>query len=341
VICTLDTQGRFIAINKAAVALLGYEPEFLLGKHSVDLISSSDVGKSLSYFEALRSGSNATPACEISMVTASKTTVETIWSAHWSEAEQSFFCVIHDITERRQAEKLKQEVMAMITHDLRSPLTTIYHVIDFLDEMIEGKSGEKGPRYIKMARHNADRMLNLINDLLDIEKIRSGTMTIQADSLELSRCFSNCEALSAGLAEEMKVNLVFESTDLVVHADERYIDRVLSNLVGNALKFSPAESCVKVSASVEDGVVVTRVTDEGPGIPNEQLETIFERFRQIRGTQGAKGGGAGGSGLGLTICKAIIELHGGKIWAESGDGKGSVFMFTLPLAQQCRAENSA
>jgi len=339
VICTIDTQGRFIAINQAAFALLGYEPESLLGKHSVDLISNCDAGKSLSYFEGLRTENNAAPACEISMVTASKTVVETIWSAHFSEAEQSFFCVIHDITERRQAEKLKQEVMAMITHDLRSPLTTIYHVLDFLDEIIEGKTGEKGPRYINMARHNADRMLNLINDLLDIEKIRSGSMTIQPESLELSRCFSNCEAMSAGFAEEMKVSLLFESTDVVVYADERYIDRVLSNLVGNALRFSPADSCVKVSASVEGGVVVTKVTDEGPGIPHEQLETIFERFRQVRGTQGAKSGG--GSGLGLTICRAIIELHGGKIWAESGDGKGSAFIFTLPLVEQSSAENSA
>jgi PAS domain S-box-containing protein len=341
VICTIDTQGRFIATNPAAVTLLGYTPESLMGKHCVDLISSSDVGKSLSYFEALRSHNNAVPSCEIAMVTAAGVIVETVWSAYWSEAEQSFFCVIHDVTERRQAEKLKQEVMAMITHDLRSPLTTIYHVLDFLDEIIAGMSVAKGPRYIKMARHNADRMLNLINDLLDIEKIRSGSMTIKADALELSRCFSNCEATCAGFAEEKKVNLDFESTDLVVQADERYIDRVLSNLVGNALKFAPADSCVNVSARVEGGVVVTRVTDEGPGIPNDQLETIFERFRQVRGTHGAKGTGNGGSGLGLTICKVIVELHGGKIWAESGDGKGSAFIFTLPLGEERGAKNSA
>lgn len=331
-ICTIDAQGRFTATNPAAATLLGYTSESLIGKHVIDLIASGDVSKALSYFEALKSEYNAVPSCEIEMLTASRTTVETVWSAHWSEPENSLFCVIHDISERRQAEKLKQEVMAMITHDLRTPLTTIYHVLDFLEEMVVDSSGERGPRYVQMARHNADRMLNLINDLLDIEKIRSGNMTIETAPLDLSRCFANCERLSAGYAEKLKVNLVFEPTDLIVDADERYIDRVLSNLVGNGLKFSPKESSLKVSAASEQEMAVIRVTDEGPGIPQDELESIFERFRQVRGAQGSKSSAKGGSGLGLTICKAIVELHGGKIWAESREGKGSTFVFTLPLA---------
>jgi PAS domain S-box-containing protein len=325
-ICTIDTQGRFLAVNQAAEAFFGIEPQDLLGKHFIDLVVGSDTNKALDYLEKLKQSDNysATPL-EIEMRSSSGVTVETLWSAHWSEEENSFFCVIHDMTDRRKAEKLKQEVMAMITHDLRTPLSTINNVLDFFENGTYGTFDAKGRNYVLMAKRNADRMVALINDLLDIEKIKSGMMQLEIDTVSLNRCFSNCQAASLGLAEEMSVKLDFEPTDITVAADEQRLDRVLSNLVANAIKYSPKGGTVKVTATQQRNSVAVRVEDQGPGIPPDMLEAVFERFQQVGGSSKSKGG----SGLGLTICKAIVEMHGGKIWVESR-GQGSTFIFSLP-----------
>ncbi|MBA4074402.1 MAG: hypothetical protein C0508_05115 [Cyanobacteria bacterium PR.023] len=325
-ICTVDTQGRFLAANQAAEAFFGIEPQDLLGKHFIDLVVGSDTNKALDYLEKLKQSDNHNAApLEIEMRSSSGATVETLWSAHWAEEENSFFCVIHDMTDRRKAEKLKQEVMAMITHDLRTPLSTINNVLDFFENGTYGTFDAKGRNYVLMAKRNADRMVALINDLLDIEKIKSGMMQLEIDAVSLNRCFSNCQAASLGLAEEMSVKLDFEPTDITVAADEQRLDRVLSNLVANALKYSPKGGTVKVTAIQQRNSVAVKVEDQGPGIPPDMLEAVFERFQQVGGSSKSKGG----SGLGLTICKAIVEMHGGKIWVESR-GQGSSFIFTLP-----------
>ena len=325
-ICTIDTQGRFLAANQAAEAFFGIEPQDLLGKHFIDLVVGSDTNKALDYLEKLKQSDNHNAApLEIEMRSSSGATVETLWSAHWAEEENSFFCVIHDMTDRRKAEKLKQEVMAMITHDLRTPLSTINNVLDFFENGTYGTFDAKGRNYVLMAKRNADRMVALINDLLDIEKIKSGMMQLEIDAVSLNRCFSNCQAASLGLAEEMSVKLDFEPTDITVAADEQRLDRVLSNLVANALKYSPKGGTVKVTAIQQRNSVAVRVEDQGPGIPPDMIEAVFERFQQVGGSSKSKGG----SGLGLTICKAIVEMHGGKIWVESR-GQGSSFIFTLP-----------
>jgi len=229
------------------------------------------------------------------------------------------------MTDMRRAEKLRQEVMAMITHDLRTPLATINNVLDFFENGTSGTFDEKGHRYVQMAKRNADRMVSLINDLLDIEKIKSGMMQLEIDSVRLSRCFANCEMISAAIAEESGVKLLFESTEIFIEADEQRLDRVLTNLVANAIKYSPKGKTVTISAHRQKNAVMVRVQDQGPGIPADMLESVFERFQQV-GAAKTKGG----SGLGLTICKAIVEMHGGKIWVESAD-QGSTFIFTLPV----------
>jgi signal transduction histidine kinase len=171
----------------------------------------------------------------------------------------------------------------------------------------------------------------LINDLLDVEKARAGMMSITTAPVSLQECFKVCDDLVAGYAEDAQVLLDFRYTDLVVAVDDKLFVRILQNLVSNAVKFSPKYGCVVIYATREGSVAHLTVEDHGPGIPESQLEKVFERFHQIEG-QLAKT--KGGSGLGLTICKVMTELHGGKIWVESIEGKGSKFQLTVPLASK-------
>lgn len=328
-ICTLDANNRLIAANPASTTLLGMEPGELVGKYAIELVSETDKSKATDFFAKLKQD-EISASVELELITAGKESIDTSWSAHWSKAEDSIFCVVHDISERRRIEKLKQEVTAMITHDLRSPLNTVVNVLDFFERLTADSQDERVDRYVSMGRRNTDRMLSLINDLLDIEKIKSGNMNVEIKDFSLGDCFLTCEELTAPAAEEVGVKLAFTDCDTRVSADQNLIDRVLTNLVSNAIRYSPKGKAVQIFCKEEEGDFATiAVKDEGQGIPEDELPTVFERFKQLK-SGGAKN--KGGSGLGLTICKAIVEMHGGKIWAESA-GQGSTFLFTIPLSK--------
>jgi PAS domain S-box-containing protein len=329
-ICSLDEQGRVTAANPASQALLAMRSRDLLGTYAVDLAIPEDKIHVLEHLDKSKK-QNLNQPMEMQLRRSDGSTVDTLWSVQWSEEEKSFFCIIHDISERRTAEKMKQEVLAMVSHDLRTPLTTTLNALDFL-EVIAGDAGnEKESRYVKMAKRNVSRMMSLINDLLDVEKARAGMMSITTSPVALNECFKICDEMVAGYAEDSQVRLDFQYTDLVVAVDDKLFVRILQNLVSNAVKFSPKSGCVKIYAVREGSIAHLTVEDDGPGIPENQLEKVFERFHQIEG-QLAKT--KGGSGLGLTICKVMTELHGGKIWVESVEGKGSKFQLTVPLASK-------
>lgn len=332
-ICSIDAGGKFVAINPAAESLLGYHQDELIGAHLVDLIAPDDAGRALSYLDKIKNETDAAPL-ELTLRRKDGTFTEVVLSAHYEQTENSIFCVVHDITARKQAERLRQEVVAMVTHDLRTPLGTVKNVLDFLESGNFGNLDEKGNRYVISGQRNVDRMMTLINDLLDVEKISSGRMELDLEVFELDDCFQNCSELHGGLAEEAGVKLNVVPTDIVIKADHEKLQRVLSNLVTNAIKFSPSGGTVTVSAEslVMDGSsrAQIKVEDQGSGIPEDQIESVFERFQQVSGT--AKK--FGGSGLGLAICKAITTLHGGRIWVESVPHKGTTFTVELDCVTQ-------
>ena len=329
-ICSLDDQGRVTVANPASEPLLGLKSRDLLGTYAVDLALPEDKIKVLEHLDMAKRQNSPQPV-EIQLKRRDGSTVDSLWSVQWSANEKSFFCIMHDISERRAAEKMKQEVLAMVSHDLRTPLTTTMNALDFLEAMSSSATSEKESRYVKMARRNVGRMMALINDLLDVEKARAGMMSIETGPMFLFECFKVCEDMVSGYAEESKVRLDFQPTDLVVAVDDKLFVRVLQNLVSNAVKYSPQMGCVKVYAIREGSLAHVTVEDQGPGIPSKELDRVFERFHQIEG-QLAKT--KGGTGLGLTICKVMTELHGGKIWVESEEGKGSKFQLTVPLANK-------
>lgn len=330
VICSIDEDGKFIACNAASFAVLGIESKDILGVRYVSLIDKDDVHRLLATVEALMKGGESQPF-EVRMVKANGESIDTLWTAYWSSFDKSLFCVIHDDSERKQAERMKQEVVAMITHDLRTPVATLRNVLEMLQADMFGKLDERGKNMLRVADTSTAQMLSLINDLLDIEKIKAGMLELSLSDVELDALLeATCNALKPA-AEERRIKLAVKSEHLVVMGDDERLVRVITNLVANALKFSTDGTVISVFADRLEGFAKISVKDQGRGIPKDLLPTIFDRFTQVKASDARL---KGGSGLGLSICKALVELHGGQIAAESVENEGSTFSFTVPLAPQ-------
>ena len=214
----------------------------------------------------------------------------------------------------------------MLTHELRSSLTTIQGCFDLLSTGSFAALNADGEKFVKLAERNSSVMMLLINDLLDIEKIKSGLMSLNTEDVAVNDLLAEVKESTATWISQHGMELSVEESDYVVHADAERINRVLYNLVSNAVRYSRAGDKITISAQRHSNDVEIRVADQGSGIPQDKLETIFDRFQQIKGDE--KGGS--GSGLGLSICRSIVQLHNGKIWVTSEVDKGSTFHFTLP-----------
>jgi two-component system, sensor histidine kinase and response regulator len=221
------------------------------------------------------------------------------------------------------ATRLRDEVLATVSHDLKNPLGTIYTSSALLLEMEMSPDAQR--RQLEIIRRTARRMDRLIQDLLDVSRMEAGRFTVEPQPEAAGSLMVEARELLANIADTKTIALELElpPADLMVHADRNRVLQVFSNLIGNAVKFTPEGGRVTVRAEAEPGAVGFTVEDTGVGIPEEALARIFDRFWHS--------GEGGGSGLGLAIVKGIVEAHGGRIRAESGPG-GSRFTFTLPAA---------
>lgn len=326
VICSFDAKGIFITVNDAVKTHLGYETAELVGSRISNLVSDKDRTTAQNNFKLLMQGESIAPF-EIQMVKKNGKTVDMLTSAQWSASESSMFCVMHNVTERREAERLRQEVIQMVSHDLRTPLTTIRGILDIVASGRVGELTDKGKSMIQMADHSSMLMMALARDLLEIEKLESGMLELYKNQILLKDVFSRSIDSVNIIAQQRKVSISAEPTELTVFADGDRIVQILVNLITNAVKFSPPNSKITISARQKDALVEISVADEGRGIPANQISSIFERFKQVRESDSKT---EGGSGLGLAICKALVELHGGIISVRSEEGKGSVFTFSIP-----------
>jgi signal transduction histidine kinase len=226
----------------------------------------------------------------------------------------------------KEVEQMKQEFVSMISHDLRVPLTTVKGFLELLSDGAYGSLTEQGQQRTELAERNITRLIALINELLDMEKMESGKLELVQETIPLSPVVSRSLDSVRGLAEEHHVTLLVGKVDCNIYADSKRIEQVLVNLLSNALKFSPENSTITVSATSDEQWAEVSVRDEGRGIAAKYHDAVFQRFRQVLPSDSDKGG----SGLGLAICKAIIEQHEGKIGILSQEGKGSTFWFRLP-----------
>jgi signal transduction histidine kinase len=237
----------------------------------------------------------------------------------------------HDMArELALAEKQKQEVISMVSHDLRSPLMSLDFSLTLIGSGKYGELNEKGLKELSSAEISAKRLIRLINDLLDIEKIESGKLNVLKMPLSFHTLAEHSVDAVRALAVSKEIELVIEgSDDIEFPGDSDRLEQVIINLLGNAIKFSPNNSKVFIRGEEKNSFVEIRVIDSGPGIPAEYKKRIFERFQQVSRGDGKE---KEGTGLGLAISRAIVEAHGGTIGVESENGKGSSFWIRLPDA---------
>jgi signal transduction histidine kinase len=236
--------------------------------------------------------------------------------------------MLKDITDRKEIERVKDEFVSLVGHELRTPLTSIRGSLGLLAGGVMGELPDEASAMLGTAISSTDRLVRLVNDILDIERMDSGRSEIVVAPVSASELVELSIQAVDGMATEAGVILRAEVEDALVTCDADKIIQVLTNLLGNAIKFSPSGAAVDVTfASVGEGALFS-VGDCGRGIPPSQIESIFGRFNQVDASDSRE---KGGTGLGLAIAQRIVELHGGQIWAESIEGEGSTFRFTLPL----------
>jgi PAS domain S-box-containing protein len=336
IICSLDSERRFTQANPAAAKQWGYEIDDIIGRRVDQLLDEEDLKSTTDVINTIIE-SKGHGAFTNRIVTKDGQERDCEWSVVWSNDEKSLMCVVHDITERKQIDQMKRDFVAMVSHDLRTPLTSIQMVHSLLAAGAYGELSEDGKESVEGAQDCCDRLITLVNDLLDLERMESGRMNLSLESIPLLDIIKPSINMVANAVKQKKIVLKLETEiDPTVRADKERMIQVLINLIANAIKFSPENSVLTVSTAEDDKFAVVKVKDEGRGVPESMRASIFERFKQVNKSDSK---GRKGSGLGLAISKAIVELHGGQIGVESEEGEGSTFQFSLPIAEPDAEDN--
>lgn len=240
--------------------------------------------------------------------------------------------VFHQMADELQdASARKQELMQMVAHDLRTPLTSIQASLSLMSLGILGELPEKAVKQVDVAEKSSSRLISLINDLLDIEKLEAGKMQMDAQNIELAPVIQNGVEAVQEFAHQRKVSIDAKPTDAWVFADGDRLVQVLVNLLSNAIKYSPENGVVTIETVAAAQMIEVRIIDQGRGVPAKFKDAIFQRFQQVDISDSKE---KKGTGLGLPICKAIVDALGGKIGVESEPGQGSTFWFRVPLAKR-------
>lgn len=329
---TFNSSGSIESINRAGEAMFGYK-RAELSRRDVGLLL--DLPETDELFMNRLLGA-AAPALGGSQIYVARRRGGESFPAEVSlgrfelQGDDFVVCSIRDVTERQRVERLKSEFVSTVSHELRSPLTSIAGSLGLLVGGAAGALPERAARLLTIAHGNCQRLVRLINDILDIEKLESGQMAFSWTSLDLGELVHRSAEGLGGLAAETGVELrVTASSGMPpVRGDADRLAQVLWNLISNGLKFSPAGATVEVDVGVNaEGWARLAVRDHGPGIPAAFRERIFSRFAQADGSDTRA---KGGTGLGLAITRQIVERHQGRIWFESEPGNGAAFFVELP-----------
>ncbi len=252
--------------------------------------------------------------------------------------------VIEDITERKESEQLlsdtlvkknsenqaKSEFLAAMSHELRTPLNSVIGFSHILCDEKFGSLNEQQLKYVQNISGSGKHLLSLVNELLDISKIKAGKLKLDLQPVNINEILSEANQMIYPLANEKKlnININFDNSLPFAYADKKKLRQILYNLLSNAVKFTEARGHIIIDSTINNGFLEISVSDDGIGIPKEKQSQIFDPFIQVDEYGARK---LGGTGLGLSLVKNLIDLHGGNIWLESTIKKGSTFTFTIPI----------
>jgi len=335
-ISRLDAQGDYIMVNPAYASMVGYQPEEMIGMEWQLTVHPKDREKvQAAYQKMLRHGKAEVEARALRK-DGSVFDKQIVIVKDDNQQQQFFghYCFMKDISDRREIERMKDEFVSVVSHELRTPLTSIRGALGLLASGVLRVNPEKAQRMLDIAVNNTDRLIRLINDILDIERIESGKVTMNKQACDAASLMSQAIEVMRPLAEKAEICLSVSPISAQLWADPDRIIQVFTNLLSNAIKFSPPGSTVWLSAEIESResglpapYITFQVKDIGRGIPKDKLESIFGRFQQVDASDSRK---KGGTGLGLAICRNIVQRHAGRIWVTSTLGAGAVFTSPCP-----------
>jgi PAS domain S-box-containing protein len=327
-LCIADLQGRFKRLNPAFEATLGYSMDELLSRPFLEFVHPDDVQSTLRELASLRSG-NKTIRFENRYVCKDGTVKWIAWTATPVPEEELVYAAARDVTGAKELDRLKTDFVATVSHELRTPLTSIRGSLGLLASGVMGKLPPDAHEMVAIAERNSVRLMTLINDILDFEKLDSGKVEMELRPTPLLRILERSIESTSAYAMQEGVGIELHSANAAVLADETRLVQVVVNLLSNAVKHSERGARIAVRADAADDWVEVSVEDRGCGIPAEAQGQLFERFHQIdSGDSRAKPG----TGLGLAICKAIVDKHGGTIGVKSRVGEGSTFWLRIRAA---------
>ncbi len=332
----MDMQGRIIFVNQVGARMMGYTQEEMEGRELLALLGHARAD-GLEYrledspIYAARQASAPIRARDevFRHKDGHPIPVEYVACPMLSNGRVTGVVVaFQDVTERRRLDRMKDEFISTVSHELRTPLTALRAALGLIAGGALEKRPEKRAQMMDVAIGNCDRLVRLVNDILDFERMGAGRLPMRFQEVEAKDLLRRATDLQHPSAQKAGIAFRVDAGPLMLWVDEDRILQTLGNLISNAIKFSPAGSDITLRARAQSATeAIISVEDHGRGIPPEKLDIIFERFQQVDASDSRD---MGGTGLGLAICRNIVRQHGGRIWAESSVGKGSTFYFTVP-----------
>jgi len=333
-IIVFDTEFKVTGINPAAANALNIDPSTAINSHFLEVIKSEKL------FDYIRHAAEHEHSPHIEEGKDILTIGEVENQRHYqffvtpirtkADTMIGVTLLLRNITRLKELDRLKSEFIMKASHELKTPLTSIGMSINLLLERSLKKLNPKEQKLLSAANEDLQRLKALVEDLLTLSKIESGKIELEFESVSMPTIFEKTNSFVSGLAEEKSIKLEFQAPKELplVKADLHKIILVLTNLISNAVRYTKSGGNIKISANKAGSQIQIAVKDNGEGIPYESQSRIFDKFVQADDSKSREG-----TGLGLAICKEIVRAHGGLIWVDSTPGEGSIFTFTLPVAE--------
>lgn len=328
-IALLNKEGTYTYITPSIKHILGYSQEEALKMNALDIVHPEDKTNYEKKFNELlkKKGSYTLALMRVKHKNGSWRWIESSVSNMLHDPHiQHLVLNFRDVTTRVRLQQLKDEFLSIASHELKTPLTTIKGYIQLLEKYFQKLDDQKALKYIHQSDIYVDKLNQLISDLLDISRIQSGRMLLHLEEIQLCPLIKKTVKALQHLSSKHTLKYTCTGNPKVI-ADKERIEQVLTNLISNAIKYSPEQCTILINLTKKQGFAQISVQDQGVGIPKAAQKHLFQRFYRVENVVNK----FSGLGIGLYISKEIIERHKGQIWVESDEGKGSTFYFTLPL----------